>query len=242
MGNKFVYLSSVDVYDSKVFTQSRADEWFDHIVDSYECIYQEFERKLTSDSFVRFFLSKSLVDEVIIDAIIGMRKITDSEFNSIEDPNSFKIIAYLSYWWLRHKPVSLHYPDDRSLSDVEIIRLKGENDTEYEGRRQKVIWQLKHINELVAVHMVTTYIFDFQKVICDKEKCNQVKMIENGNFCFLDYDEMRDVIFQKLTYYLSYRAIAPKMIEHILEGYTLHPAWGLTGPQWAQAKFEGIVI
>ena len=40
-------------------------------------------------------------------------------------------------------------------------------------------------------------------------------------------------IQRKLTYYFAYRALAPKMIEHILEAYTFHPAWGLTGPHWS---------
>lgn len=238
--SKFVFLSKVNVFDENVFTRERTDEWYDHIVDSYKFVFEEFTSQLTRDTFIRFFLCGSLLEEVIVDAIIGMRKITDSEFNSIEDPNSFKIISYLAYWWMRHKPASIHYPADYSLDDVQIIRNPDMSDEEYEYCRQKMIWRLKHINELVAVQMVATYIFDFDKVICSNIECERVKQLENDNFCFADYDEMRDVVLQKLLYYFSYRTIAPKVIEHILEGYTLHPAWGLTGKQWAVARQEGV--
>ena len=237
---KFVFLSKVNVFDEKVFTRERTDEWMDHIIESYQNIYDEFAKSLTPDTFIRFFLCGNLLEEVIIDAVIGMRKITDSAFNSIEDPNSFKIISYLAYWWMRHKPVSLHYPADQSLDTVQIRREPKQSDEDYEYCRQKMIWRLKHINELVAVQMVATYIFNFDKIICDRNECARVKQIELKNFCFADYDEMRDVILQKLLYYFCYRPIAPKIIEHMLEGYTFHPAWGLTGEQWAIAKQEGI--
>lgn len=47
-------------------------------------------------------------------------------------------------------------------------------------------------------------------------------------------------MMQKLTYYFTYRAIAPKVIEHMLEGYAFHPAWGLTGPHWNTEILEDI--
>ena len=240
MKDKFVFISKVHVFYDQVFTQARADKWANHILDSYELIYQEFESKLTGDSFLRFFLNESLLDEVIVDAIIGMRKITDSEFNSIEDPNSFKIISYLAYWWMRHKPVSLHFPEGKLLEDIDIIRLADESDDEHEYNRQKFIWRLKHINEIVAVQMAATYIFDFSNVLCNNGHCELIKQKESNNFCFANFDEMRDIILSKLTYYFSYRALAPKTIEHFLEGYTFHPAWGLTGAQWADAQQEGV--
>lgn len=88
--------------------------------------------------------------------------------------------------------------------------------------------------------MAATYIFDFSNVLCNNGHCELIKQKESNNFCFANFDEMRDIILSKLTYYFSYRALAPKTIEHFLEGYTFHPAWGLTGAQWADAQQEGV--
>lgn len=240
MRDKFVYLSKVKVYDKEIFTHERAHEWKSHILDSYVEIYNGFKKKLMPDCPVCFFLDESLLDEVIIDAIIGMRKITDSEFNAVENPNSFKIISYLTYWWLRHKPVSIHYPEEFRVEETRIKKKEHESDEQYEYDCQKAIWQLKHINELVAVEMLVTYIFDFSRVLCGEQECKRIMRAEQGNFCFADFNEMRDVILRKLTYYFAYRTIAPKVIEHLLEAYTFHPAWGLTAPQWAENEEEGI--
>ena len=65
-----------------------------------------------------------------------------------------------------------------------------------------------------------------------------VKAKEKENFSFTDFEEMRETILKKLTYYFSYRAITPKVIEHILEAYTFHPAWGLTGAHWNKKEEE----
>ena len=238
MNDKFVFLSPVTVYDDKIFTEARSKEWKEHIKKSYKEVFHELRDAIDSSSFVDFFLCKSLLDEVIVDAIIGMRKITDSKYNSVEDPNSFKIISYLSYWWLRHKPASLHYPADFCLDDVKIKRKKGLSDKEAEYERQKLIWRLKHINELVAVHMVFTYIFNFDNTLCETKTCKRIKKKEKEKFNFCSFEEMKEVMTKKLTYYFCYRTIAPKVIEHILEAYTFHPAWGLTGDQWATAKEE----
>ena len=228
--DRFVYIAPVDIYDENVFTHKRINEWKNHLLDSYEDVFKGLKNRINSNFPIKFSLSKSLLDEIIIDAVIDMRKITDSHFNSIEDPNSFKIAAYLSYWWLRHKPISVLYSNSKGLEDIELSEQYAGNDEEYS--KQKLIWQLKHVNELVAVQIVCTYIFDFDTVLCGKVKCALIKRKEGERFCFEDFDEMKDVILKKLTYYFAYRTITPKTIEHILEGYTFHPAWGLTGPQW----------
>lgn len=231
MREKFVYYDYVNIYDN-IFTEERLYEWKQHIVESYRAVYTNLKEKIDYDSPIQFNVSISLLDEVITDAVIGMRKITDSAFNSVEDPNAFKIAAYLSYWWLRHKPVSVHYPENYRLEDVHIKIDKTLSDEENEEARQKLIWRLKHINELVAVQMVVTYIFDLDKKVCGILECTKLKHNEGANFNFSDYDEMLEIFLMKLTYYFSYRAIAPKMIEHLLEAYTFHPAWCLTGAQW----------
>lgn len=233
--DKFVYIKAIDVFDDSIFTRERADEWKTHILNSYKDVLKGLKRKIDNVFPIKFFVNPALLEETIIDAIIGMRKITDSQFSEVEDPNSFKIISYLAYWWLRHKPASIYYPN-KPLDSITITEEFAGEDKEYS--KQKLIWQLKHINELVAVQMVCTYIFDFDTVLCGKRACNRIKYKEGENFCFESFEEMKDVLLRKLTYYFAYRAIMPKAIEHMLEGYTFHPAWGLTGPQWNLDSIE----
>lgn len=227
--DKFIYIKPIEIYDDKIFTVERTNKWKNHLLNSYEDVFYGLKNKIDNAFPIKFSINESLFNEVIIDAVIGMRKITDSKFNSVEDPNSFKIISYLAYWWLRHKPVSVHYSTIK-LDDITISGEFAEENKEY--AKQKLIWQLKHVNELVAVQMVCTYIFDFDTVLCEERRCKYLKRKEKDKFCFETFEEMKDVLLKKLTYYFAYRAITPKTIEHILEGYTFHPAWGLTGAQW----------
>lgn len=209
-----------------------------HILECYVDIFEGLKSKLDYDSPVCFNLSLSLLDEVIVDAIIGMRKIVHSENNSVDDPNTFKIAAYIAYWWLRHKPVYLHYPVGYRLEDVNVAGGEQMSEDEQQKSKRELCWKLKHINELVAVHIVMTMIFDFEKVVCDGIMCGVVKAKEKDKFCFSSFEDMRKEIFKKLTYYFSYRAITPKVIEHTLEAYTFHPAWGLTGTHWNKGDDE----
>lgn len=226
-----VYYGRMEIADDKVFTKQRMREWRNHLLDSYEVVFEQLKSKIDHVSPIQFCLSRSLLDEVIVDAVIGMRKIVDSSNNSVNDPNPFKIAAYLGYWWLRHKPVSLHYPGNYRLEDVQIVSDGTLTAEENEDNRQRLAWQLKHINEIVAVVAVTTYIFDFDKEICDESLCEHIKR-QDECFTFSNFSEMKDTILDKLLYYFSYRTIAPKVIEHLLEGYTFHPAWALTGALW----------
>lgn len=237
MINTYIYYDYLNIYDDKVFTYERANGWKKHIVNCYEDVYRGLRAKIDPVSAIHFNLSASLLDEVIVDAIIGMRKITESDNNSVSDPNPFKIAAYLSYWWLRHKPVSLYYSKECRLENVQILTDSSmTSEKEKEQKRQELCWQLKHINELVAVQMVSTYIFDFENVVCDGTVCNMLKDNNYAQFAFEGFEDMREVFLKKLTYYFSYRAIAPKIIEHMLEAYTFHPAWGLTGAHWGEKE------
>jgi hypothetical protein len=230
MFNNFVFLTRVDVTDKK-FTKKRTDDWKLHMLDSYDDVFCVFKEKIDPISPIRFFVSKSLIEEIIVDAVIGLRKITNNSLHQVEFPNTFKIAAYLAYWWLRHKPVSIHYPSEFFLEETTIINTEGLSKEDAEKERQLYIWRLKHINELVAVQIVANFIFQFDQAVCKNKECKRIKKA-NKNFRFQDFEEMKSTILQKLTYYFSYRPITPKVIEHILEGYTFHPAWNFTGDHW----------
>ena len=227
-----IFLTHVDIID-EVFTEEVADEWKKHLLNSYEDVYNSMKAIIDPVSPIKFFASKSLIEETILDTIIGLKKVTGSSVHEVRFPNAFKIAAYLAYWWLRHKPISLHYPKEFFLEDVVIKPEENQSKAEAEVERKKTIWRLKHINELIAVQMVMTYIFRFDETVCNTSQCGVIKEMSDDGFVFKDFDSMKTVILHKLTYYFSYRPIAPKIIEHILEGYTFHPAWKLTGKLWS---------
>lgn len=224
-----VKVDYVQITNDDFFTASRLAEWRIYIAKCCIDICDGLISKVDPVNCVTYFLSESLLKEVVGDAVIGMSKIIYQTPHPVEHPNAFKIAAYLGYWFLRHKPISILYPPNIDLDSIKVA-------PDYSTDPHYLSWQLKHINEAVAVNMVTSFIFDFDKQLCSDWKCKQNKRKNSfdGNpaFGFDDFNQQRQIMLQKMTYYFSYRAIAPKVIEHMLEGYAFHPAWHLTGPHW----------
>lgn len=236
-------LEEVSIED-EFFTKERILEWKVFISECCRDVCNALFDKLDIKSGVCYFVNKALIEESIYDAIIGMKKIINSSPNPVVKPNIFKISAYLSYWFLRHKPISILFnlkTTDMTGKAVivdfkDLVIPKDGIDKDY------LIWQLNHINEMVAVGFASSFIFDFSQVVCDDKRCkfiikeskknSDASTGKNGFFGFSSFEEQREFITDKLTYYFSYRAIAPKVIEHILEGYAFHPAWQLTGAHW----------
>lgn len=222
-------IDCVNVTNDDFFTKQRLSDWGIHIAKCCLNICETLINKVEPSYHVQYFVSEALINEVVCDAVIGMGKIIDKTPHPVEHPNAFKIAAYLGYWFLRHKPTSILYPQGVDLNQIKTAA-DVSTDVNY------LIWQLKHINESVAVNIVTTYIFDFDNELCDKTICKKIKSQNTCDgkpaFAFDDFNQQRKIMLQKLTYYFTYRAIAPKVIEHMLEGYAFHPAWNLTGPHW----------
>lgn len=235
MREKQVFYNYLTVYDDKVFTKQKGAKWATCLLNAYEDVFHGLRAQMNKECPISFQISYSLLEEVVTDAVIGMRKITESENNKVKEPNAFKVAAYLAYWWLRHKPVYLHHPGNFHLdaATASPAALEGKDENEQKRATEILRWKLKHINELVAVQFVYTYIFDFSKIVCDRKEEKTVKRAEQERFPFEGFEDMRQELIDKLTYYFSYRAIAPKVIEHILEAYTFHPAWSLTGNLWS---------
>lgn len=227
-----VYFDFVDVADEKVFTKQRMREWEKNLRNAYSDVLDEMQEKMSKESPIQFFMNFSLLEETVVDAVIGMRKIVNSDNNSVEEPNAFKIVAYLTYWFLRHKPISTHFPEDFRLEFVKIRNIPNISEEDMRKEYRRFAWQLKHINEYVAAQFALTYIFDFSKEICRMRDFKRIQKVDDNKLVFEGFDDMKNKMFDKFIYYLSYRAIAPKVIEHILEAYTFHPAWGLTGAHW----------
>ena len=213
-----VYFGFVDVADEKVFTRQRMREWEINLRDAYVDVLDEMQAKMSKESPIQFFMNFSLLEETVVDAV--------------EEPNAFKIAAYLTYWFLRHKPISTHFPEDFRLEFVKTQNIQNISEEDMKEECRRFAWQLKHINEYVAAQFALTYIFDFNKEVCKMGDYKKIQKVDDNKLVFDDFEDMKNKMFDKFIYYLSYRAIAPKVIEHILEAYTFHPAWGLTGSHW----------
>lgn len=229
MRYNYIDYDRISVFDNDVFTKQRAVKWRNHLLDCYKYVLEQIFDQLDLSCPIKFFISNALLEETLDDAIIGMKKIVGSDNNKIENPNTFKVAAYISYWWLRHKPISFIYPNDFDFN--KSLKSKADNNSDNE----KLVWRIKHINEIVAVNFVLTFIFRMDKEeICSVKVCKSIQKHDDKSFNFDSFEQMKTVMIEKLTYYFCYRAIAPKVIEHILEGYTFHPAWELTGAHWGK--------
>lgn len=223
---------------SSFFTQKRLSEWRIFIAKCCETVCENIVGKVNPEHQVSYYMSHAMVKETVADAVIGMTKIIEGSPHDVKEPNAFKIAAYLSYWFLRHKPVSILCPASVDLEKVTDVSGSG-------AVAKGLSWQLRHINEVIAVNIATTFIFNFQKQVCTGIECERIqkKDVDSENnplFGFSDFEQQRKIMTQKLTYYFAYRTLAPKVIEHILEGYAFHPAWGLTGAHWSTAVEEVI--
>ena len=230
MSDEQVFFNFINVFDED-FSEEKSEEWYDLLIDAYEDVYDSLEGIIDPTSPIDFFISPSLVHETVVDAVIGLRKITDSKNNDVKEPNAFKVAAYLAYWWLRHKPVMITHPTEYFIEKTELSEStkEGKNDDEIERSKRILHWKLKHVNELVAVQFVSSYIFQFNVAVCQKPQETNVKEKQGNKFSYSCFDDMKEEMLGKLLYYFAYRAIAPKVIEQILEAYTFHPAWSLTG-------------
>lgn len=236
-----VYYSDLDVIDDSYFTFERLQQWRLLFVDVYKSILAGMERKIDNSFPIGFFLDLSLLDEVVIDAVIGLKKVSCVANNTVEEPNAFKVAAYLTYWWLRHKPVAVHTEGDYHLNDVVLSSEVVRSAESVEEVQKRTAWQLKHINECVAVEFAISYIFNLENNVVSKKAFNKIIKKNNGKMVFESIDDMKEKMLDKFLYYLSYRAIAPKVIEHMLEAYTIYPAWELTGAHWDTEQM-GVVI
>lgn len=227
-----IYFDKLAVADD-IFTKEKMLSWEQDLMESYESILKMFLSKMDPESPVAFAMNPSLLDDAIVDAVLGLKKITQSTNNTVDEPNTFKIVAYVTYWFLRHKPIQIFLTSGAWVEDVTVANSKDYNEIELQEANNVLAWKIKHINEYVAVTFALSNVFNYDIKIFNDKDFNRIKTVQADRIPFDSFEEMTDALVDKLIYYLSYRAIAPKIIEHFLEGYTYYPNYGLTDEHWA---------
>ena len=227
-----IYFDKLAVADD-IFTKEKMLSWEQDLMESYESILKMFLSEMDPESPVAFAMNPSLLDDAIVDAVLGLKKITQSTNNTVDEPNTFKIVAYVTYWFLRHKPIQIFLTSGAWVEDVTVANSKDYNDIELQEANNVLAWKIKHINEYVAVTFALSNVFNYDIKIFNDKDFNRIKTVQADRIPFDSFEEMTDALVDKLIYYLSYRAIAPKIIEHFLEGYTYYPNYGLTDEHWA---------
>lgn len=223
-------LKAFDEDKNGFFTEEKFKEWYNLLLDfTLESIDELMSLTGAINGFT-YELNKTLLREVIYDAMIGLKTIVVSKHNTVHQPNPFKIAAYLGYWFLRHKPILF-----RAESDLKLETLKFNLDEDDEDDRNAIIFEMKHLNEVTVARFILRYIFNLNgKPMCDNKTCKRIKKC--GNFCFDDFSDMFMTLFYKLVYHLCYRELSPKIIEHFLEAYTLHPHLPCTNDLWGPGE------
>ena len=227
-----IYFDKLAVADD-IFTKEKMLSWEQDLMESYESILKMFLSEMDPESPVAFAMNPSLLDDAIVDAVLGLKKITQSTNNTVDEPNTFKIVAYVTYWFLRHKPIQIFLTSGAWVEDVTVANSKDYNEIELQEANNVLAWKIKHINEYVAVTFALSNVFNYDIKIFNDKDFNRIKTVQADRIPFDSFEEMTDALVDKLIYYLSYRAIAPKIIEHFLEGYTYYANYGLTDEHWA---------
>ncbi len=232
---KNVLARNLPVLDEGFFNEELFAKWYNDLYECSQSILNAFKKSLGNIEGFYYQLNPTMLREVVYDAIIGLRKIVLSENNEVSEPNPFKIASHLGYWFIRHKPVMFCQWE----TEFDLTRIKFKDEIQQnEELRLVTIWEIKHINEIIASAFMIRYIFliDSKNIICRNTELKKFK--NNGKFYFNDFSELSDAVIDKLRYHISYRCITPEVLEHFLEGYTLHPIWNLTANLWEAEENE----
>lgn len=140
-----------------------------------------------------------------------MRKAFDDlkrlvDFHATDTPNAIKEMAYITYWIMRRKPISLISEDE--------VRAMALDD----------IWKLRlfFINEELCVRWLAAVVFPKhhkQEIFSDLENVSE---------------ERWKCIKRYLLYAFVYRVESPKTIEAIALSLTQFPIWDLEPSIWAE--------
>lgn len=226
MSSESVFADMLPVLDNDFFTEDRFKEWYNMLLSFAGESINLLREETGNIDGISFEINTVLLKEVVYDAIVGLKTIVISENNTIEAPNPFKIASHLGYWFLRHKPIVF-----RAEFNLDLDQIEFPSDID-DRQRKELITDIKHLNEVATTRFLLRYIFEIEsnKPICSDKRFKQIK--KKSCICFDGYPDMLMAIYQKLKYHLTYRSTSPKIIEHFLEAYTLHPYLPYTCDLW----------
>lgn len=223
-------LNVLDEGDQSFFNQTLFKDWVNMLYKFSHSTISILRKEIGNVVGVSFEINYTLLQEVVYDAIIGLKTIVVSENNTVESPNPFKIAAHLAYWFVRHKPIIFRAENKIRVDDLQFASNMDE------AQRKAAIVEMKHLNEVTAARFMLSYIFqvDCKTPVCNDYRIRHLK--KAGKMHFDSFPDMFDAIYDKLTYHLTYREISPKILEHFLEAYTLHPYLPYTTDLWNTEK------
>ncbi len=111
----FEYLECNDLVES--FGKKKIEE-------RYDSIYEAAESFISANGLSEVaYVNKYVLANVIIDYYNDIKRIK-SFHQKIEKVNSQKVMAYLSYWFLRRKPIQLKNEQDSEMKKTSFINEK----------------------------------------------------------------------------------------------------------------------
>ena len=176
-----IYFDKLAVADD-IFTKEKMLSWEQDLMESYESILKMFLSEMDPESPVAFAMNPSLLDDAIVDAVLGLKKITQSTNNTVDEPNTFKIVAYVTYWFLRHKPIQIFLTSGAWVEDVTVANSKDYNEIELQEANNVLAWKIKHINEYVAVTFALSNVFNYDIKIFNDKDFNRIKTVQADRF------------------------------------------------------------
>lgn len=160
------------------------------------------KEKIGSNIEIKIEFSEILLKQSLIDAYDDLLRLKN--YHPTEEPNPIKEMAYIVYWFLRHKPIRLvseEIVNNNKLSDIARTRFL-------------------FINEEFCVKLLINSAFEGSKKqsLCEK-------MFTFGSSQINYYKHF-------LLYYLIYRMDSPKSLEAMMLGCTIHPVWEVNPIIW----------
>ncbi len=140
--------------------------------------------------------NEMLIHEVVINAMIDILRIAD--FHPVQNPTRYKYAAYVSYWWLRMKPLYplVHTEKDAGLTAEETI---------------------KTVPYTIMTSVNEIFVTDFIRATVGRQKeykpCIHYKKITDNVNDFLG----------SFIYFLQYRDFTAKQLELVLKAVNICP-------------------
>lgn len=210
------FISKISVSDEE-FSAKEIENWEWRLLNTYRGILSEILDNKDPSSAIAFAINPSLLDDSIINAVIELKKITNSAGVKCE-PNPIRIVAHIMYWFLRLKPIQIFCAPDTWIEDAVVKDSSNYNKEDLEKANQDLVWRIKHINEYVALTFAFSNIFDYEKIALAEEDFKSFIGSQNRRSPFGSINETLDSIVNKLLYIVSYKSITPETLEYFLTG------------------------